>query len=240
MNVQPPDPAGPDPAGWITPVPARIPGQSQPPTVPPAPQISPPPPAGSAEQRNHLDARLAEYTSLREESLQAISNRIQVMNFAFTSMALILAALLASDVPRTLLILVSLAFVPIASKASALVWLGEYHRSQRAGAGIRFREREINNLLGGLPDLTWETSLYSESTHMGYPYIATVFFMLSTGIFGEVLGGYYLVEAASERHGPLVPICFFMVLIYSLTLEFTFVKFFRKRWVEIRRHSHSA
>ncbi|MFL1898379.1 hypothetical protein ACJWDR_04715 [Streptomyces tauricus] len=43
-----------------------------------------------------LTALLAEYNSLRTGSLQAISNRIQIMNFAFTSLAVVTAAMIIS------------------------------------------------------------------------------------------------------------------------------------------------
>ncbi|MBW5423753.1 hypothetical protein GKQ77_19665 [Streptomyces sp. BG9H] len=246
MTVDPPHGPLPGelPPGWIDPAVispppgGRVPGQTQP---QPQPQPPPPPSLVSPEAlRNQLDARLAEYATLRQESLQAISNRIQVMNFAFTSLSLILAALLASDVPRSLLILVSLLFVPIASKASALVWLGEYHRSQRAGQGVRLLEGRINELLGGGEHLTWEKSLYSQSTHMGYPYIATVLFILSTGVFGEFLGGIYLTQAAEEAAVFPPVLCAALVVVYSLTIEISFLLFFRKRWIAIRLHSHGA
>lgn len=215
------------------------PAYIQPPHFP-SPQPPVQPPSGSAEQRYQLDARLAEYSSLRQESLQAITNRIQVMNFAFTSLTLILAALLASSVPRLLVILVSLLFVPVASKASALVWLGEYQRSQRAGHGIRLMEDGINGLLGGGRTIYWENSLYSESTHMGYPYVATVLFMLSTGVFGECVGGYYATIWFAHGHTVPAVLCALVIFLYSAALEWRFAAFFRLRWIEIRSHSHHA
>lgn len=105
-------------------------------TVGPPTPASYPPPTEESIRRLEFEARIAEYNSLREESLQAISNRVQIMNFTFTSLTIILASLMAADIPVTLVLLVSLLFVPIACKVSALVWLGEYNRSQRAGSGI--------------------------------------------------------------------------------------------------------
>ena len=193
----------------------------------------------AAAQRNQLDARLAEYNSLRQESLQAITNRIQVMNFAFTSLSVVLAAILTSNVSRVILILIGLVFVPMASKASALIWLGEYNRSQRAGRGISYLEQKINELLEG-PHLSWEAGLITTSTHMGYPYIATVLFLLSTGAFGEFLGAFYLVTSLAKFNDTYAWISAGGVLLYVVILECAFIRFFRKRWIAIRTYSHSG
>jgi hypothetical protein len=163
------------------------------------------------------------------------------MNFAFTSLAVVIAAIMTSHVSKVILILVSLIFVPIASKASALIWLGEYNRSQRAGRGISNAEKGINDLLGGQePHVSWETSLISESTHMGYPYVATVLFLLSTGIFGELLGGYYLTLIVPKGNQVYVFVAGGAVLGYALLIESLFIRFFRRRWKAIRTYSHSG
>lgn len=217
--------SSPLPAGW------PVPHQGGP--------LAPAPVPGSAEQRNHLDACLAEYGSLRQESLQAISNRIQIMNFAFTSLAIVLAALLTSHASRIVLIPFGLIFVPMASKASTLIWLGEYNRSQRAGRGIAELEHRVNILLGNQNKfLQWETSLISARTHMGYPYVATVAFILSTGICGEILGGIYVILLASS-HGPmLTTACAVLTVGYAVAFESLFIRFFRKRWIAIRTYSN--
>jgi len=196
------------------------------------------PPSDEFVRRLEFEARIAEYTSLREESLQAISSRVQIMNFTFTSLTIILASLMAASIPITLVLIVSLVFVPVACKVSALVWLGEYNRSQRAGSGIRQREALINELIRNVPAVSWETDLYSKGTHMGYPYAASLAFMLSTGIFGEALGGY---SAAQLVHGVL-PAAGVIVLVvaFSLLLEIWFIRFFIERWVGIRMHSHQV
>jgi len=207
-------------------------------TVGPPSPISFPLPSEEIVRRLEFEARMAEYNSLRQESLQAISNRVQIMNFTFTSLTIILASLMAADIPVTLVLIVSLLFVPIACKVSALVWLGEYNRSQRAGSGIRQREALINELIRNVPALSWETDLYSKGTHMGYPYAASLAFMLSTGIFGEALGGY---SAAQLVHGVL-PVMGVVALTvaFSLLLEIWFIRFFIERWVGIRMHSNQA
>lgn len=207
-------------------------------TVGPPSPANFPLPGEEIVRRLEFEARIAEYNSLREESLQAISNRVQIMNFTFTSLTIILASLMAADIPVTLVLIVSLLFVPIACKVSALVWLGEYNRSQRAGSGIRQREALINGLIRDVPAVSWETDLYSKGTHMGYPYAASLAFMLSTGIFGEALGGY---SAAQLVHGALpVMGVIALTVTFSLLLEIWFIRFFIERWVGIRMHSHQA
>ena len=196
------------------------------------------PPSEEFVRRLEFEARMAEYSSLREESLQAISNRVQIMNFTFTSLTIILASLMAASIPVTLVLIVSLIFVPVACKVSALVWLGEYNRSQRAGSGIRQRKDLINELIRGVPAVSWENDLYSKGTHMGYPYAASLAFMLSTGIFGEALGGY---TAAQLVHGLIPTVGVIAITVtFSLLFEIWFIRFFIERWVGIRMHSHQA
>ncbi|MET7488579.1 hypothetical protein [Streptomyces sp. NPDC005538] len=188
-----------------------------------------------------LTALLAEYNSLRTESLQAISNRIQIMNFAFTSLAVVLAAMFSSDLPRGILIPACLVFVPGAAKASLLIWLGEYHRSQRAGRGVAMVERQINRVLGEEELLGWESRLVASGTHMGYPYVATVVFILSTGVLAESLGGYFLAERLAS--GPGLAGDFLVagaVFLYAALFETLFLRFFLRRWRAIRGATHSA
>ncbi|QNP70001.1 hypothetical protein IAG44_11430 [Streptomyces roseirectus] len=185
-----------------------------------------------------LIALLAEYNSLRQESLQAISNRITIMNFAFTSLAVVIAAVLNSSLPNEVLIPACLVFVPGAGKASLLIWLGEYHRSQRAGRGVMKVERQINAHLGG-QYLEWEGRLVSSGTHMGYPYVATAVFILSTGALAEVLGAYFLVEAHAGSFGGDLLIAA-GVLVYAVAAEAGYLWFFLRRWRAIRGATHSA
>ncbi|MFJ2259380.1 hypothetical protein ACIOKD_13745 [Streptomyces sp. NPDC087844] len=188
-----------------------------------------------------LTALLAEYNSLRTESLQAISNRIQIMNFAFTSLAVVTAAMITSDLPRGVLIPACLLFVPGAAKASLLIWLGEYHRSQRAGQGVAAVERRINSLLGTGDVLSWESRLVSAGTHMGYPYIATAVFILSTGVLAQSLGGYFLVGRLAPSPTLRDDLAVVGgVLLYAVLCETLFLRFFIRRWRAIRSATHSG
>jgi len=163
------------------------------------------------------------------------------MNFAFTSLAVVLAAMFSSDLPRGILIPACLVFVPGASKASLLIWLGEYHRSQRAGRGVAMVERQINGVLGEGELLGWESRLVASGTHMGYPYIATVVFILSTGVLAESLGGYFLAERLASGPGLLGDFLVAgAVFLYAVLSEAFFLRFFLRRWRAIRSATHSA
>ncbi|MEI5101398.1 hypothetical protein RB200_26255 [Streptomyces sp. PmtG] len=228
MSVPPPSPPPPDPSARP---PRKGPAGVRPPDAEP----------GLAAASPVVATLLAEYNSLRQESLQAITNRIQIMNFAFTSLAVVVAAVLTSDLSRGVLIPACLVFVPAAAKASLLIWLGEYHRSQRAGQGVAAVERRINALLGGNAVLSWESRLVSSGTHMGYPYVATAAFILSTGVLAEVLGAYFLIERYASG-GPLWDDVAFggAVLLYAALTEAFFLRFFRARWRAIRSATHSG
>ncbi|AZM87541.1 hypothetical protein [Streptomyces sp. W1SF4] len=86
------------------------------------------------------------------------------MNFAFTTLSVVIAAMLTTKVSGAVLIPACLVFVPGAAKASLLIWLGEYHRSQRAGRGAALVESRINGLLGQRDLVGWESRLLSTST----------------------------------------------------------------------------
>src|SRR5215470_16749881 len=124
-------------------------------------------------QALRLQALLAEYNSLRGESLTSISNRIIIANFTFGALALILAALVTRAKPNAIVGIVSLFFVPQVAKTGLLIWLGEYDRSQRVGHWLAGVEERINRVLDR-EVMSWEGSLQHRGTHMGYPYLATV------------------------------------------------------------------
>src|SRR5512143_3104758 len=160
---------------------------------------------------------LAEYTWLRQECLQAIGYRITVMNFTFGALSVVLAGLLSGNLPPLVAGSIALLFVPQMAKAGLLIWLGEYHRSQRAGRWIAALEARINQLTNSSA-MGWETALATRGTHMAYPYIATVIFTLGSGITGNFLGLYFIAfdyfkyTSVGERW-----LIAFALLTYSVT-----------------------
>lgn len=109
-----------------------------------------------AKRMQRVQVGLAEYGSLRQESLQAITNRLQVLNFTFAALSVVVAAVVAGKVPPLAAAAITIVFVPSVAKAALLVWLGEYSRSQRAGRWIAELEERIN-LDAGAPVLGWES-----------------------------------------------------------------------------------
>lgn len=184
---------------------------------------------------NQLEAILAEYTWLRQECLQAIGYRITVMNFTFGALSVVLAGLLTGKVPPLVAGSIALFFVPQMAKAGLLIWLGEYDRSQRAGHWIEGLEARINQLTNSPGAMGWETTLATRGTHMGYPYIAIIVFMLGSGVAGSFLGLYFVVfeylkhASVSERW-----LIVFALLAYIVAVEILFLRFFRARWRAIR------
>ncbi|GAA3385246.1 hypothetical protein [Streptomyces racemochromogenes] len=220
-----PPPAGPGPRSGAAPDPDR-PG--------PLPAAVPEAAAPTASTLA-LTALLAEYNSLRQESLQAITNRIQIMNFAFTTLSVVIAAMLTTKVSGAVLIPACLVFVPGAAKASLLIWLGEYHRSQRAGRGAALVESRINGLLGQRDLVGWESRLLSTSTHMGYPYVSTALFILSTGVLAEFLGAFLLMDRYTRGGSPWDNVAVMLgVLLYAALCEVLFLRFYLRRWRVIR------
>jgi hypothetical protein len=180
---------------------------------------------------NKLDVLLAEYNSLRTESLSGIDNRYKIITFTFGALSVLLAGILARKVPDMLAGTLSLFVVPQIAKASLLMWLGEYNRSMRAGNAITKIESKINKMLG-TKLLQWETGLTSKDNHMGYPYIATIVFVLGGGYVATILG-IYLIAFADMSMLNLAPI----LIIWTLFSEIFFMLFFCKKWVGARNQS---
>lgn len=178
---------------------------------------------------SRLRVLLAEYQSLRQESLTAITNRIQILSFAFTALAVVLAALLASSVSSTAAAIIGLLFVPAASRSSLLIWLGEYRRSQRAGAHLRQTESRINILIGH-SDLSWE----SAKTGMIYPYVAVIVFVSSVSYLGHGLGIYYVFKSLDDHRvlGISRSVIVALLILYSIITETVFCWFWWTKWRE--------
>lgn len=197
------------------------------------PPLETPAPAPDGDPTQHaLTALLAEHASLRQESVQAIANRIAVMNFTFGALAVVLAALLAGEVDRTVAGLIALFFVPQMAKAGLLIWLGEYHRSQRAGAWLAHVEAQVNRLVADPNTLAWESSLIARSSHMEFPYVATAAFILGAGYLGSLLGVFDLVTGLPSGAVRIGGAC--ALLVYAIVVEAVFARYFRRRWRETR------
>jgi len=186
---------------------------------------------------NRLEALLAEYGCLREESLRGIDNRITIMNFTFGALSIVLASLLANRVPRSLAGIVGLLFVPQVAKAALLIWLGEYNRSQRAGRQIVAIESRVNELLGATL-ISWETALAKRASgHMKYPYWATVALVIGAGYGGIGIGAFLLLHG---HRGVGLAVGIALIVVYALVVEGLFLAFFVRKWHEATSSTDAA
>lgn len=138
------------------------------------------------------EALLKEYETLRQESLDSMNNRSQVVSFGLGSVGLLAAGVFASDralQAAGLLVLVFSAAVPIISILVLYVWLGEVERMIRAGRFMVDLEGRINTELDPTtPTLTWEGWLRSAGTQMHYPYIVVIALFLSIAVGSPLVG----------------------------------------------------
>ncbi|WP_034590381.1 hypothetical protein [Hamadaea tsunoensis] len=185
-----------------------------------------------------LDAMLAEYSSLRTESLASITNRITVANFAFGAVAVIVAAILANPEPNLTKGLIAVFFVPQIAKAGLLIWLGEYERSQRAGKAISSLETRINDELGRgerSKAMSWESRLIDGGTHMSYPYKSAIYLLLGAGWASTLLGVYNVAFSTHHHIGAFGATGLAVVLLIgAAVLETRFRRFVYAKWDQIR------
>ena len=181
-----------------------------------------------------MQARLAEYNSLRTESLSAIANRATVANFSFGALAVLIAAILSQGRPNWPTAIVCAFFVPQIAKAGLAIWLGEYERSQRAGKRLSDVETAISEIAGATV-MCWESRLVQRNLHMAYPYVATALLLLGAGyVSGGV--GLFLLFVLMDPAIPLwgrVAVLVVPVAVVVAT-EWGFLRFFRAKWQYIR------
>jgi hypothetical protein len=116
------------------------------------------------KDRAELDVILAEYQTLRQESMNTINNRVQVMVLGLTAIAALVGGSFTIDglaQKRVLVFAVYSFSVPAICIFVFMVWLSEAMRSHRAGHYIASEiEARINLKLGRLV-MTWEASLWT-------------------------------------------------------------------------------
>jgi hypothetical protein len=111
-----------------------------------------------------LDALLAEYSSLRQESLNTITNRNTLLAYGLVAIGAVVGGALTSssvsDNPLVIAAVFSIA-IPLLTCFTLLVWLIEATRSRRAGFYLASTvEPRINALVRNLA-LTFEGALWS-------------------------------------------------------------------------------
>jgi hypothetical protein len=111
-----------------------------------------------------LQALLAQYGSLREESLQTIGNRIQILLLGIAAVGALVGGALTVDDPQTSRNVIYAVFsgaIPLVCVFVLFVWAGEAMRSARVGYFLAADvEARINHKFGRFV-LNWEANLWA-------------------------------------------------------------------------------
>jgi hypothetical protein len=143
-----------------------------------------------------------EYDTLRDESLQSMGNRTQIVSFGMGTIGLLLGGLMASPTRDPLLIyLVCSLAVPVISALAYLTWFAEFDRMVRAGAWLQRLEERINNTFDHARDpsmssvppgrqasavLGWESTLNED--RLTYPYLSVAALFLGFAFATPIIG----------------------------------------------------
>ncbi|MCI0553936.1 MAG: hypothetical protein L0287_23560 [Anaerolineae bacterium] len=140
--------------------------------------------------KEKIEIILKEYDSIRNESLNTITNRFQILSFGLAGLAALAAGILAAVQQAENSTLVLLAFnitIPLISTLILYIWLGEVNRMNRAGGYLVVLEKKINKMAGKRV-LGWEKRLRSKETKMTYPYNTVIVLLMSFVFIFPVLG----------------------------------------------------
>ncbi|MEO6332458.1 MAG: hypothetical protein ABIP09_07915 [Gemmatimonadaceae bacterium] len=117
-----------------------------------------------AKDEAELQALLAQYGSLREESLQTIGNRIQILLLGIAAVGALVGGSLTIDDPqasRKVIYAIFSGAIPLVCIFILFVWAGEAMRSSRVGYFLAADvEATINHKLGRFV-LNWEANLWA-------------------------------------------------------------------------------
>ena len=177
-----------------------------------------------------IEILLAEYNSLRSESLEAIKNKYQILTFGFAGLSVFVGSALTARIGIAASLLILFIIVPSLSKAITIVWLGEHRRMVRAGGGVAALEMEINRIAGENL-LGWEKWVRSESRAMSLPYRTTIgIFQFASGA-SVIVGGLVLWRFLDGRHSSAVSyVILVLVLIAVAILEIFLDVIIDRRW----------
>ncbi|MDD8021080.1 MAG: hypothetical protein PHU81_07880 [Acidobacteriota bacterium] len=116
------------------------------------------------KDRAELTALLAQYESLRKESLQTITNRVQTMLLGIAAIGALVGGTLTIEDPqlsRDIIYAVFSGAIPLVSVFILFVWISEALRSARVGYFLAADvESRINQKLGSFT-MNWETGLWA-------------------------------------------------------------------------------
>jgi len=111
-----------------------------------------------------LEALLAQYESLRKESLQTINNRVQILMLGIAAIGALVGGSLSIGNPlasRNIIYAIFSGAIPLISIFVLFVWTGEAMRSSRVGYFLAADiEATVNQKLGRFI-MNWETNLWA-------------------------------------------------------------------------------
>lgn len=183
-----------------------------------------------------ISVMLAEYNTLRTESLNAINNSPVILAFSFASGAIILAGLITRTEKDTWVGVVTMVSIPILVKCCLLIWFAEYERCERAGNGIRRVESRINAYIEFKGALDWESRLLKDYDELSYSTIGAFTPVLGTGWVAYALGLRLLRPDLVRRfpsNGALVPII--LISIAIIVMEASCLLWFYRKWISVRK-----
>lgn len=133
-----------------------------------------------------LDALLAQYVSLRDESMNTINNRIQILLLGVAAVGALIGGALTIDDPTAKPLVVRAVFslaIPLVAVFVLFVWISEAVRSHRVGYFLAAdAEARINAKLGRLV-MSWEAGLWAGNMPRDELFGPS---MMALGVFGLV------------------------------------------------------
>lgn len=172
------------------------------------------------EDTAELDALIAQYESLREESMHTINNRIQTMLLGLAAVGALAAGSLTVDKPtesKALIYGVFSGAIPLVCIFVLLVWVSEAMRAHRVGYFLAAdAEARINAKLGRLV-MTWEASLWTRRLPRDELFGPS---MMAMAVFGviAVFAPLFGLALSGTQLGPVVFLLLVLGVPYTLLL----------------------
>lgn len=166
-----------------------------------------------------LNVMLREYDSLRQESLETLNHRNQILSFGLATVGALAVGTFLVPSPRPAAVVIAMLNVglPFICLMVVLMWVGEIERWQRVGNYLARLEAEINSHFER-PALRWEAWLRLRRAHIKYPYYAVGALFFGVAFLSPALG--LLLTATNFRltYWPLTApwMISLVVLVYVL------------------------
>jgi hypothetical protein len=168
-----------------------------------------------------VEASFKEYDTLREEVLQSITHRTQIISFGFGGIASFATGALLVKLPTndpTLSVVIFAGVIPIVSVVFCLLWFSELMRMFRASNHLVGLEKQINEALPR-ETLSWERSLLRDNQgenrrHQWYMLVILMFGSLA--IAAPLLG---LAVTDFEDPGPAGYIRYWWVWVLWIAIS---------------------